>query len=166
MADQYSAVILPIHRSIQQTPYSCGPASLKAVLAVLGKKTTERQLMKLAKTTPKYGTFPHDLVGALSRLGIKHTVFPQGSMARLESELRAMRLCIVDYRAWTDGHYSVIFGYSPTHLYIADPHKKKATRRDAIGFRTIHKNLFEKRWWDDFPNGLRTHHWMVSIPIV
>lgn len=152
----YPTVLLPIRRNIQDTPYDCGPAVLTIVLETLGRDISEKTFMRLASTDSASGTEPPMLSNALKKLGVRHKIYPRGSIELIEQSINALCLCIVNYQAWArggtmlaklqSGHYSVIFGLNSTHFFLADPWKKKKPQATEGGFRTIKKTLLLKRW--------------------
>ncbi|MCP5156216.1 MAG: hypothetical protein H6983_18735 [Ectothiorhodospiraceae bacterium] len=167
-------VVLPVRRWLQTEPYSCGAAVLKIVLDSLGMEREEEALMALAGTNPRTGTQPDGLRRALDALGVVHEVVEPGDIHLLEARISRLEYCIVDYQAWgrrgrefhdlRTGHYSVAFGFDPTHLLLADPAKKPLGPAPGWGVRTIRKDLFRSRWRDRGPGGLRTHRWMLCVP--
>ncbi len=171
----HHTVILPIHRHIQSTPYSCGPASLKVVLDTLGLTVDEHTLMAICGTTAIKGTQPAGLSRALDHLNVHHEIHERGEVSLIETKIRNLHYCIVDYQAWgrrgsdfrnlKSGHYSVIFGFDRTHFFFADPAKKPTGNRKTWGVRTIRQDLFDSRWKDREPCGKFTHRWMMSIPL-
>lgn len=171
----FPRVILPIKLNLQDTAYNCGPASVKIILETLGISIDEEKLMKMQKTTPKEGTSPNNLVKCLADLGIKHEVIEHASITNIEDKIRQFNLCLVDFQAWGDGgnefkgletgHYSVVFGFNKTHLWVADPAKHHTEKQKSWGARKIRKDLFTQRWADKEASGIKTHHWMVSVPL-
>ena len=172
----YPTVILPVRRNLQDTHYDCGPASLAIILETLGRHYTEETLMKWGHTTPQDGTTPEMLDHILNKIEVRHEIFPHASIGLVEQEIRNFNLCLIDYQAWADGgseieevesgHYSVIFGFNETHFYLADPAKRHTKVDKEWGFRTIGKDLFAKRWYEQEENGEKTYHWMMSVPLV
>lgn len=174
VADAHQTVMLPLRKWVQTNPYSCGPASLKIVLGSLGLEHDEARLGALAGTSPRAGTQPEGLRRALRVLGVPHEVVEPAEIADVETRIRRFEYCVVDYQAWgrrgrefhelRTGHYSVIFGFDPTHFWLADPAKKPRDGSRSWGVRTMRKDLFRRRWRDRGPGGLRTHRWMMCIP--
>lgn len=152
----YPTILLPVRRNIQDTPYDCGPAALKIILETLGIDVSEKTFMRLALTSASSGTEPPMLSRALKKLGVRHDIYPHGSIALIEQRINELCLCIVNYQAWANGgstlsklqngHYSVIFGLNKTHFFLSDPSKKKTPHAAEWGFRTIKKSLLFKRW--------------------
>lgn len=172
----YPKVILPLRRNLQDTSYDCGPASLKIIFETLGIHIGEEKLMKMGKTTPEKGTSPEELINILNELAIKHVVVEHATIELIEQKIRQLNLCLVDYQAWGEsgeefkgletGHYSVIFGFDKTHLWLADPAKHHTKKQKKWGARKVRKDLFATRWDDKEESGIVTHHWMVCIPMV
>lgn len=56
---------------LQEKSYSCGPAALRAVLYVYGKKATEKMIRRWARTTPE-GTDEEGLKNAIAHYKFRH----------------------------------------------------------------------------------------------
>lgn len=169
----YPIVILPIFRHLQEREYTCGPASLRIILETLrmhDRYPTEEELAELCGTNEKNGTDPDMMVHVLKHLGIRHDVFEDTTVANIEKHIRSFELCLVDFQAWDDGsrdgHYSVIFGFDETHLFVADPYRKRGIKHRAWGFRRIRKDLFDIRWHGRHSDARRVNRWLVSVPFV
>lgn len=54
----------------QATDYTCGPASLTAVLNYFHIDRREAQLAKMAKTNQDDGTDPYDMIAVVKQLGL------------------------------------------------------------------------------------------------
>jgi ABC-type bacteriocin/lantibiotic exporter with double-glycine peptidase domain len=166
----YPTIILPVKRKIQERLYDCGPSSLIIILETLGRTVSEKTLMRLARTNPETGTDTKDLSRTLQKLNVYHQVHYLADRDLIESSIRNLNLCIVNYQAWgkggrdaktlSAGHYSVIFGFNVTHFYLADPSKVQTKKRSTWGFRQIRKDLFEERW-----QGKDTKRWLLTVPL-
>lgn len=171
----YPKIILPIRKNLQDTVYDCGPASLKIIMETLGISVNEEKLMKICRTTPEAGTTPDQLITALKKFKIKHEVIDHASLEILEDKIRNLYLCLVDFQAWGEGgadykglntgHYSVVFGFNKTHLWIADPAKHKTEDYKKWGARKMRKDMFVERWLDKEFDGTRTYRWMIAVPL-
>lgn len=172
---RYHSVVLPVDFTVQQTDHTCGPACLKIVLRSLGLEgVKENILAKLCQTTEQHGTDPNKMAPTLRAFGVRcREVRHGGSVEDIENELDNFRLCIVEYRAWGQGgtdinngiHYSVIFGYDRTHFFMADPYKGEHSKSKRYAFRTIRKDLFQKRWWARDSHGKKIHHWYIAVSL-
>lgn len=171
----YSKVILPIRKNLQDNSYDCGPASLKIIMETLGIPIDEERLMKICQTSAEKGTQPNQLIAALKKFKIKHEVIEHASLELLERKIRGLNLCLVDFQAWGDGgadykglntgHYSVVFGFNRTHIWLADPAKHKTKDYKKWGARKMRKDMFLERWLDKEDNGARTYRWMITVPL-
>jgi predicted double-glycine peptidase len=171
----YSKVVLPIKKNLQDTKYSCGPASLVIVCQSLGLDVSEEKMMEMAHTTPEFGSSPAELARALDQLNVKYEIIHPGSIKILEQKIRELNLCIVDYQAWANngselakvnaGHYSVVFGFNADQIWLADPAKHKTGVYDKWGARRMSKELFNKHWYDKEAEGIETNKFMMAIPL-
>ena len=167
-------IILPVRRHLQMGHFDCGPATLKIILDSLGRKMSEKTLMRICHTNKKAGTNPRNLIVALKKLGVKHKLYRHGDKKILEDSIRGLNLCIVDYQAWMvsdefkkldAGHYSVIFGFNEDYYYFSDPAKHHTPKDKEWGYRTVRKDLFFKRWKDISAKGEKFFHWMIAVPL-
>lgn len=171
----YPKIVLPVRRNLQDTSYDCGPASLKIILETLGVHVDEERLMKMGKTTPEEGTPPDKLIAILKEFGVKHEVIDHANLELIEQKIREINLLLVDYQSWGDGgsdykglntgHYSVVFGFNKTHLWIADPAKHKTQDYKKWGARKMRKDMFLERWQDREEGGTKTYRWMIAVPL-
>ena len=107
----------------QERRYSCGPASLKYALCVLGFSPREAQLRKLARTTWR-GTQTNHLVRAARRFGVipkvRHFLDDEWEEARswLHGELQQGRPAILDVDGFE--HYVVAVHTLGGHVVVID----------------------------------------------
>jgi predicted double-glycine peptidase len=153
----------------QSTPYSCGPASMRSVLAYYGSKLTEEWLIRAMHCTPEEGTNPAGMVRfARSR---RHRVKTGQKLDITDlHDLTAKGWpVIVAYQDWphrpseTDlsrtfdnGHYAVVCGVEGERVYLMDP--SSARKRRSIDCRK-----FVSRWRDIEGNGLIYTRWGLAI---
>lgn len=147
------ALAVPIVR--QETEYSCGPASLSAVMQYWGAwDGGERELYGPLGTTEKDGTEPGKLAEVARDHGLDARVREDLTLDDLESAVRAGETAIVDYQAWRtepatmtwrqtweDGHYSVVIGLDGDNVYFMDPSA-------GLGYGWIPRAEFLERWHD------------------
>jgi len=141
--------------SIKTKPYkekmfdSCGPASLKIVLAFYGVEKSEKELMSLCKVKPHsgMGTSAKNIKNAAEKLGFKAKIKENSSFKDIEFWLKKNVPVIVDWFTRgddnceiADGHYSVVEGLDDKFIYLQDPEIGK--------IRKIKKNDFLKVWFD------------------
>ncbi len=128
---------------------SCGPASLKIVLAFYGVKKTEKELMVLCKVKSGsgLGTSAKNIKNAAEKLGFKAKIKEKSSFKDIEYWLKKNVPVIVDWFtrggdkcAIADGHYSVVAGLDDKFIYLQDPEIGK--------MRKMKKDDFMKVWFD------------------
>ncbi|HPW18136.1 MAG TPA: C39 family peptidase [Candidatus Aminicenantes bacterium] len=137
----------------QSTNYTCGAASLQAVLARWGVEEREDRLAARLHSTPEAGTRPDDIVRVAREFGLSAEVREGLSLSDLEAALAAGISVIVDLQAWREsddvpwaetwdnGHYMVLLGMDARDLYFEDP-----ALLGARGF--IPRAEFVDRWHD------------------
>ena len=109
----------------QERKYSCGAASLKYALCVLGFSPREEDLRRLARTSTWRGTQTKHLVRAAKRFGVRpkvrHFLDDEWSKARtwLGFELAAGHPVILDVDGFE--HYVVAVQMLGHHVVILDP---------------------------------------------
>ena len=170
----YPKVILPVKRNIQDNNYDCGPASALIILQSIGIDANEAKLMEIGNCTREKGTSPEGIKMIFDYYKIEYEELLNASLDDLENNINNLKLCLVDYQAWTignekatlnAGHYSVIFGFSPHYLWIADPYKHHTAKYDKWGARKMRKDLFVKDWLDTEDNIKINKHWMIAVPL-
>jgi len=115
-----------------------------------GVKKGEKELARLAGTTQHLGTDGKGLAKAAKELGFEVIIKNNSSFDDIEKWLGRGVPPIVDWftRGRTDysdsevadGHYSVVCGIDPKHIYLQDP--------EIGGIRKIEKNDFKRVWFD------------------
>jgi len=149
---------------------------MKIILETLGIRLSEKRLMHLCGTTPTKGTSPQAMIDLLKKLKVDFEVINHATMEMIEEKIRGLNLCIVDYQAWgrggseyrrlDTGHYSVVFGYNKTHLWIADPAKHRTEDYKKWGTRKMRKDFFAEHWADKEEQGTKTYRWMIAVPLL
>lgn len=128
---------------------SCGPASLKIVLAFYGVEKSEKELMILCKVKSHsgLGTSAENIKKAAEKLGFKAKIKENSSFKDIEFWLKKNVPVIVDWftrganeQGIADGHYSVATGLDDKFIYLQDPEIGKV--------RKIKKDDFMKVWFD------------------
>ena len=139
----------PVYK--QETPYTCGPASVRMCLAFLGHKLPEKEIARRMGTSPLFGTSPWQLLPAynkylkqfntgliakdkLGKAANNQVIFKSISMGR-----PVIFTWLVEnyFKPGTSvGHYCVIIGF--------DQNKKEFTIANPFG--TIHPLEFDRFW--------------------
>ncbi len=135
----------------QQTDYTCGPASLSAVLAHWGVEAGERTIEREAHTDPEVGAEAEDMIPVAAKRGVEGEWRSGLTLETIASELAAGRPVMVMFQAWRtdpeldwsdawdDGHYAVVIGLDDRAVYFEDPSLAEA--RGAIP-----REEFLERW--------------------
>ncbi len=139
----------------QSTTYSCGAASLQAVLAYWGVDKREGDLMTLLGSKETSGTGLDKIIAVAESLGLKAGYRENLTLRDLRNSLDRGVPVIVAIQAWTDapaagfdwkndwedGHYVVVIGVDDEKVYVEDP-----SLLGSAGF--IPKDEFTARWHD------------------
>jgi len=162
----------------QETPYTCGPASVRMCLAFLGHKLPEEEIASRMHTSSILGTAPWYLLPAYNKY-LKE--FNVGLIAKERKGKDANNQVIFDsirinrpviFNWMTEncfkpgtavGHYSVVIGF--------DQDKKEFAVADPCGSGSFHPLGFEQFWhlaaWspkkDDLP-GLKRKPVSLHLP--
>jgi len=141
--------------SIKTKPYreclfdSCGPASLKIVLAFYGVEKTEKELMRLCKVKSGsgLGTSAENIKNAAEKLGFGAKIKENSSFEDIKYWLKKKVPVIVDWFtrgdnecSIADGHYSVVEALDGKFIYLQDPEIGKIQK--------LGKDDFLKVWFD------------------
>ena len=117
----------------QQTDYSCGPATLLAVLRYWKRPAScEQDLYPALHTTPKDGTEPFMLEAVARQNGLRAEYRIGATVDDLRAALAAGTTVILDLQAyrdtprrweddWDDGHYIVLVAIDGARVYAMDP---------------------------------------------
>ena len=133
----------------QERKYSCGAASLKYALCVLGFSAREAQLRRLARTTWR-GTSTRPLMAAARRFGLtptpRHFLEDEWPEARdwLQRELSAGHPVILDVEGFA--HYVAAVSTLKGQVVVLDPEGK---RTDGSGYArlVVCADARLKAWW-------------------
>lgn len=147
-------VLLSVPYFRQDTNYSCGPATIQMICAFYGYRESERDLMRLAKTTTT-GTSHGNLISATLKFGLYVYLNTDTTLQEIKYFLDSGIPVVVNYTepSTEDGHYAVAVGYSAKHLILHDP------------WNGPHFHLpwreFERRWYDHGVH--KSHHWLLAV---
>lgn len=109
---------------IQQTSYTCGPASILNVLSLKGeRKFSEEELAELCETKLNSGTSNESMVKVIKHAGLE--IIEQKTNASVDDIKRNLDMnasVIVNYfdPFSGEGHYAVVTEYDDQALYLRD----------------------------------------------
>ncbi len=156
----------------QQTGYTCGPASLCAVLRYYGHRYIgEKVLAKRARTTAGVGTTTDGMMDAARSYGIRPWKWPEMTLDVLECMNRDGHPVIAAVQAWhdgglpsddyasrwDDGHYVVVTGIDDRHVVCMDPSLR--------GARAILTHAEFMMRWHDLDMGEVINRFGILFPI-
>jgi ABC-type bacteriocin/lantibiotic exporter with double-glycine peptidase domain len=122
--------------------YSCGAATLKAVLKHYGDDHDERALIKLVGVDPKSGSSAHQVADAARKLGFNAEPFSFDSIDELKKYTDHDVPVIVAIRSFTrpdQGHFVVATRVDNRSVYVMDPNV-------AGNRRTLARDEMDRRW--------------------
>ena len=132
----------------------CGPASLRIVLAHLGKNYSEEELARFASATVEVGTEHEGLIQAIKKIG--GFVFAKGEGTIEELEYFTNKENVPVIIGWFDkggDHYSVVTSVTKKNIIIMDPAadtSKRLVKRESfsdIWFDFIGKDTILRGWY-------------------
>ncbi|OPY48846.1 MAG: Peptidase C39 family protein [Methanosaeta sp. PtaU1.Bin112] len=137
----------------QSTEYSCGAASLQAVLGYWGRDIGEEDIREMLNTNEESGTYPDDIIRVAKALGLEADYNENMTLADLTGYVAQGIPVIVDCQAWRsvsqcneswadtwhNGHWMVVIGIDERNVTLEDPY--------ILGDRgTMSREEFEARW--------------------
>lgn len=137
----------------QATDYSCGPATLTAVLRYWKRPVAcEQELYQPLHTSPKDGTEPFMLEKVARERGLNAEYRVGATVDELRAALAAGTTVILDLQAWRDtrrpwaddwddGHYVVLVAIAGDRVYAMDP-----SADDGFSWLTLGE--LGERWHD------------------
>ena len=148
--------------AFKQSPYQCGPTSLRMVLAYFGVEVDEAIISNLAGTKPIVGTTPEKLLEAAHKLGLKGTWNIESSLQDIQEYIEQGTPVIVNWFYDDDGHYSVVIGINKKTIVLLNPDNGKK--------KTFDRQTFTRVWFDfsgeclQSPSDLRIR-WMIPLQL-
>lgn len=152
----------------QSTNFSCGPASLAAVLRYWRVwDGQERDLWAALHTTPTDGTDPQPMADVARGYGLIAAYRRDVTLDELRAALGRGETVILDLQAWPatpviwaedwdDGHYVVLVAMNAERIYYMDP-----SEDDGYGQLAIAD--FALRWHDAEIDGKRYEHMAIFV---
>lgn len=131
----------------QEREYSCGPASVRAVLHLHGIEATEACLRKLCKTT-KDGTTETGISSGMSYFGFKTKDFTYKTQSRawkeITTQLNSGMPVIICTDRWK--HWCCVIGVIGEGVLLYDPTEMFDRKTDFSSVHFYSKKKFFSRW--------------------
>lgn len=140
------AAVGQIVGTAQETPWTCGPAALRAVLAHYGRDVSEAEVERAASNGPAIGARPEGMVRAAEVYGCRAKAFMMNGVGELVGLLARGIPPIVIVDSWTRpgkvGHYVVVSKVDTASglVTVMDPHTEG-------NWRVMTAREFDERWW-------------------
>lgn len=131
----------PFYR--QKTDYTCGPTVLKMVFKKHSLHKDEFALAKSANTQVRWGTQHAGMI----KTALKHQFYSfvrnNGSVENLREFVKKGYAVIIDWTEPTsrEGHYSLLIGFTKTHVIYHDPWWGRQSRMRIGTFTKYWKEL-------------------------
>lgn len=135
----------------QSSANTCGPASLRIALRILGLDLEETWLAARMEVT-SLGTKPSGFRKVLRSLGLGFTEIHNATVDEVWQFVRKGFPVVVSWMFRCDGHYSVVVGITHESITLAEPYGGSLIQLD--------NSRFEMLWYDPCN---KTTAWMMAI---
>ena len=141
------AVTLPgFPRSIQLLDsYSCGAKSVFTIMHYYGKHCTPKSVEEQLHTDED-GTSVSDIKRVLKRYGLAFQTLRNPGLRDLKAAIN--NACPVLISLYDGAHYSVIYGFSDSHIFVSNPSLNILTGYGSI--RCAITNAEFRKIWDKY----------------
>jgi ABC-type bacteriocin/lantibiotic exporter with double-glycine peptidase domain len=140
----------------QETCWTCGPASMRMVLAALGIKKSEKQVVKLLSANKVRGTWAKSFPSLAEKYKLNYLVKRNASIEELRKLLKEGYIVLTAYYVPKEkvDHYVVVKKIDKEYIHFLDPfygpeHKYKLTYFRKI-WKTDPKYDSEIGWFIGF----------------
>jgi ABC-type bacteriocin/lantibiotic exporter with double-glycine peptidase domain len=114
-----TAKVLPnIERSLQLDWYSCGAQSVFMILRFFGKRCSVERVKNQLQTDWS-GTGLPDIKRLFRKYGLYYQVIAKARISDLRHAIDSGLPALIS--TLDGGHWSVVYGYSQSHVYVCDP---------------------------------------------
>lgn len=121
----------------KQTRSTCGPTSLRMVLAYYGIEKTNAELEKMTNCSLKYGTEAKNILNAAKKLGLTGVIKDNSTLSDLRKWYKANVPVIVDWFDEDDGHYCPLIKIDAKNIWLLDPQTAKPRKIPLTKFKLI-----------------------------
>jgi ABC-type bacteriocin/lantibiotic exporter with double-glycine peptidase domain len=132
----------PLPIILQTRDYDCGPACVESVVSYCGWTVNADTLLRATRAHPRHGTDAADLVPILDAAGTRPTVDDELCRDELCEHVERHGPAICPIRAYQDGHWVAVVGFTDCRVIVMDP------ASDVRAFRSLTWAQWMKRWWD------------------
>ena len=132
-------------RSIQLDDYSCGAKAVYCILQFYGKRSTPKSV-KEQLHTDEDGTSVSDIKRVFRRYHLNYRTLRKPGLRHLKAAIDDE--CPVLISLYGGSHYSVIYGFSDSHIFVSNPSLNILTGYGSI--RCAITNAEFRKIWDKY----------------
>ena len=109
----------------QQTDYSCGDAAIRSIIKYFGLDVpSEKQIIKVAGTSKKFGTLPGQMVDALKKYNI-HAVTKTSNVNELMEIIKEKTPAALLLTYQKEAHWMLLVAVADNSIKLFDPYRNK-----------------------------------------
>jgi predicted double-glycine peptidase len=152
--------LLHVPHYLQSDDSTCGPASLRMVMAYYGLELSEKDLADASGHSYESGCRSEDMASAAKNLGFDVYLKNNSTIEDLSRLVNAGAPVIVDWFCGDppEGHSSVVIGVNDKNIYILDPYLEE--------MRVVPKEDFRRCWFDFYETPITPQNLYVGQIIV
>lgn len=121
----------------QTNPSTCGATCLKMVLDYYKIRKSEKELVRLAHTSRRYGTKAQDIVRVGNIFGLNGFVKEFSNIKDINKYISKDIPVIINWFSGWEGHYSVAFDIDKNNIYFKDPETAESVKMSIYVFKKI-----------------------------
>lgn len=138
----------------QRYNWSCGSATLSNAFRALGKRVSEKTIMKYSGTSRESGTNEEGMVKAIISLGYNYERFEERTFKEaskwLKEKLEEGKPCIILIDNY--GHYVLVFGILGDKFMLFDSYGKWNNAKKENGILILSEKRLKKMWYNSSEN--------------
>ena len=131
----------------QETCWTCGAACIRMILASIGIKKTEKQIIRLLKTNKIKGTWHKYIPELAEKYKLDYIIERNGKISDLRRYSKRQWIVVVCFTYEGESHYSIIKKINWHSIYLLDPACCPKHRYYIPKFEKIWKDSEENKWF-------------------
>ncbi|MFH0770449.1 MAG: peptidase C39 family protein [Candidatus Peregrinibacteria bacterium] len=150
------SMVLRVPYFRQTKDYTCGPACVRMLMALHGKRLSEKHIARSVKTNRHTGTRKKEIVRFAKRRGFACSVNTRATWRDVSREIQRRMPVMVTYNepSSDEGHYALVTGKRGRAVLLHDPWNGKHFRIPLPSF---------KRRWLGFETSSVEWGWMMTF---
>lgn len=140
----------------QEIDYTCGAASMRMALESCNIKKSEKQIVKLLRTSKSKGTWNKDFPVVAEKFKLNHVSMRDAAINDLKEYQKKGFAIIIGYFHPIEkfGHYAVLKKIDSKKIYLLDPYFGDKHSYDLDYFKKI---------WKNDPKHDGENHWFFAV---